>query len=80
MKKQKRMMVKSILITVAIGVFVAVFTTSSQMRTIRNPEIQTLESHTHDCQYGRCGKIKADGTQCKNCAQKDSYYCWSHKY
>ncbi len=31
------------------------------------------------CQYGQCQKIKNDGYQCRNCAQKDSYYCWSHR-
>ena len=39
--------------------------------------IQNLK--TPDCQYGRCMKIKDDGKQCKNCAQQDSYYCWSHR-
>lgn len=39
------------------------------------PEIQ----NDQNCQYGRCQKIKADGYQCKNCAQQGSFYCWSHK-
>ena len=38
-----------------------------------------FNSQLTDCQYGRCARIKDDGKQCKNCAQQDSYYCWSHR-
>lgn len=31
-----------------------------------------------DCKYGQCSKIKSDNIRCKNCAQKNSEYCWSH--
>ena len=40
---------------------------------------QNANTESGDCQYGQCSKIKSDGYQCKNCAQKDSYYCWSHR-
>jgi ubiquitin len=40
---------------------------------------QTIKAENKDCQYGQCAKIKADGYQCRNCAQRDSYYCWSHR-
>jgi hypothetical protein len=32
-----------------------------------------------DCQYGQCSYIKRNNEQCKNCAQKDSYYCYTHR-
>lgn len=79
MEKQNRMILKSLLLTVAIGLFVTVLSASSQMRKSQNPEVQTLEIQTKDCQYGQCSKIKADGTRCKNCAQRYSPYCWSHR-
>jgi len=40
---------------------------------------KTANVENGDCQYGQCSKIKDNGYQCKNCAQKDSYYCWSHR-
>lgn len=39
----------------------------------------TPKTESGDCQYGRCQKIKADGYQCRNCAQEGSIYCWSHQ-
>jgi len=41
---------------------------------------ETFNVENGDCQYGQCSKIKSDGYQCKNCAQENSYYCWSHRY
>ena len=39
-----------------------------------------LEKETSsECKYGRCLKMYNDGTQCGNCAQKNSAYCWSHR-
>jgi hypothetical protein len=32
-----------------------------------------------ECKYGQCVKIKSDGYRCRNCAQQNSYYCWSHR-
>lgn len=32
------------------------------------------------CNYGQCSFVKKNGYQCQNCAQKDSYYCWSHNH
>jgi hypothetical protein len=32
-----------------------------------------------DCKFGQCSFIKKDGYQCRNCAQENSYYCWSHR-
>lgn len=36
------------------------------------------EASDEGCTYGRCGYLKSDYTQCGNCAQQYSYYCWSH--
>jgi hypothetical protein len=37
------------------------------------------ESSSSACKYGRCLKMYNDGTQCGNCAQQNSAYCWSHR-
>ena len=37
-----------------------------------------VKTENLECKYGQCSKIKADGYRCRNCAQEDSYYCWSH--
>lgn len=31
-----------------------------------------------ECKYGECSRIKANGYQSGNCAQKDSNYCYTH--
>jgi len=74
MKNRKRMILKKILLGVAIGLFAMALTATSESRTIQSDGIGAFE-----CEYGRCIKIKADGTQCKNCAQRYSSYCWSHR-
>ena len=31
------------------------------------------------CTYGNCSAYaKSTGERCKNCRQKNSYYCWTH--
>lgn len=32
-----------------------------------------------ECKYGRCAWIKSDNTQCYNCRQKGSIYCYTHR-
>jgi hypothetical protein len=66
---------KKLLFISAIGICVTVLTAYNLKES--NPKIETSNS---DCKYGQCIKIKDDGYRCKNCAQKDSYYCWSHRY
>jgi hypothetical protein len=40
-----------------------------------------LEIKNTGCNYGQCmATSKATGERCRNCAQKDSYYCWSHNH
>ncbi len=51
--------------------------TLQSFKPIKNENKAKIEKD--DCQYGQCAAIKADGYQCKNCAQKNSYYCWSHR-
>lgn len=58
----------------AIGLSLTALTAFTQVKSNQ----KTVEQ-INDCTYGQCSKIKADGYQCKNCAQKGSYYCWSHK-
>lgn len=65
---------KKIIVISVIGLFLfalPAFTSS------KNTKTSTIENG--DCKYGQCSKIKADGYRCKNCAQKDSEYCWSHR-
>lgn len=35
-------------------------------------------NETNECHYGQCQFVKKDGSQCGNCAQQGSSYCWSH--
>ena len=65
---------KKVFLVCAIGLSILALPAFS---TIKSSKATNLENG--DCQYGQCSKIKADGYQCKNCAQKGNYYCWSHR-
>jgi len=78
MTMHKLMTLKSVVLAAMIGLFVMATFTPSQRIHDPDTEIITSKAQTNDCQYGRCTKIKADGTRCKNCAQRYSVYCWSH--
>lgn len=70
----RSLVLKKLLVLIAIGFVVTTLPASSQFRSGQDAEMQS-----YDCQYGQCSAIKADGTRCKNCAQKGSIYCWSHR-
>ena len=57
----------------AIGLSLTALTAFTSMQGNENNSIEN-----RDCTYGRCSAIKSDGYQCKNCAQQNSAYCWSH--
>jgi hypothetical protein len=38
----------------------------------------TQEAELSTCNHGQCSAVKKNGYQCGNCAQKGSWYCWSH--
>ena len=65
---------KKIILISALGLSIM---TLQSFKSIKHENKAKIEKD--DCQYGQCAAIKADGYQCKNCAQKNSYYCWSHR-
>jgi len=62
---------KNLLIAIAMLTGVQ-FTTSFQQHK--------AENQNYECKYGQCIATKKNGEACQNCAQKDSYYCWSHNH
>lgn len=65
---------KKVLLGCAIGLSIIAL---PAFKSISNSETANVENN--ECRYGQCSKIKDNGYQCRNCAQKDSYYCWSHR-
>jgi hypothetical protein len=65
---------KKYILASTIGLSVIAFLAFS---TIANSK--SINEENSVCHYGQCSKIKDDGYQCRNCAQKGSMYCWSHR-
>jgi hypothetical protein len=73
-KHENLVLMKKLIVAGLIGMSVLALSAYTDSNTGRSESDAACE-----CNYGRCSKIKADGYQCKNCAQQGSYYCWSHR-
>ena len=48
--------------------------------SVDNPKAEKKTTTSSvECKYGQCSATKSDGKQCRNCCQKDSNVCWSHR-
>lgn len=65
---------KKTILACAFGLSLLALPSFSSINSTKNSKVENLE-----CNHGQCSKIKSNGQQCKNCSQKDSYYCWSHR-
>ena len=66
-------MKKKILIWIVFIAFSS-FTGFSKYANINQNNIAKPE-----CKYGQCSFIKSNKEQCKNCNQKNKYYCYTHR-
>lgn len=74
MQRVDLLVIKKVLVALAIVTCVTALTGYSHATAGHNSETQS-----YYCDYGQCSKIKDDGKRCKNCSQRGSIYCWSHR-
>ncbi len=57
----------------------ALFIVAGSMFVFAQTQTANIQkAELNNCNHGQCSAIKKNGYRCGNCAQKGSYYCWSH--